>query len=111
MRVQQPCSSLGKYPEMLRKQTATEYACLQEFCKLKKPLEKRCASLTRRRSLVRTQHRPLKKYLQTTVFADTERGPGRASRPFCYNLDAGDCFANQDSSEKQEQSAAQQHNG
>jgi hypothetical protein len=59
--VQQPCSNLGKYPENSGKALALKYVYLQGFCKLWKPSAKRCASLTRRGSLVQIQHRPLRK--------------------------------------------------
>jgi hypothetical protein len=59
--VQQPCSNPSESPAMLGNARSEKYADLQGFCKLQKASAMCRFSLTRRRSLVRTQHRPLRK--------------------------------------------------
>jgi hypothetical protein len=67
VKVQQPCSNPSKSPELLRKASTQKYGCLQGFYKLQKPSENyRAFAFTRQRSLVRTQHRPLKKLQHAT---------------------------------------------
>src|SRR4028118_281685 len=61
--VQQLCSNPGKSPEMLGKATTYKYGYLQEFCKLQEAPANHRAAFTRQRSLVRNQHRPLRKYV------------------------------------------------
>jgi hypothetical protein len=57
--VQQPCSNPSKSPESSGKASHKKYACLQLFCKLRKGAANFLAAFARRRSVVRTQHRPL----------------------------------------------------
>ncbi len=59
--VQQPCSNPGESLEMLRKELTQEYGYLRAFCKLQKRLANHRTAFTRQRSLVRNQHRPLRK--------------------------------------------------
>ncbi len=70
------CSNPDEYPEGSRKPSPEKYGYLQRFCELQKPPEKRRASLTRRSSLVRTQHRPLLK--SGTCGKNVEDGRGSA---------------------------------
>jgi hypothetical protein len=77
MSVQQPCSNPSKYPEMPGNVSLQEYGNLQAFCKLQKRPANYHAAFTRQRSLVRTQHCPLKKYLQ--IYRKRE-APGIHSR-------------------------------
>ncbi len=75
--VQQPCSNPGKSPEMLRKELTQEYGYLREFCNLQKPTADYRAAFTRQRSLVRNQHRPPSKLLQTAKNEGVQfAGPG-----------------------------------
>jgi hypothetical protein len=65
--VQQPCINPSKSPEMLRKVPKQKYDDLQVFCKLQNSPANYRAAFTRQRSLVRTQHRPLLKYVVLQV--------------------------------------------
>jgi hypothetical protein len=70
--VQQPCSNPSKTPEMLRKAQGKESVHLQAFCKLQKSPANYHTAVTRQRSLVRSQHRPLRKsdvLQQDAIFA------------------------------------------
>ena len=71
--VQQPCSNPSKSPEMLGKASSQKYLYLQAFCNLQKPPANYHAAFTRQRSLVRTQHRPLRKCRVLQVIRQHER--------------------------------------
>jgi hypothetical protein len=76
LRVQQPCSNPDEYSENSGKVLHGQYAYLQGFCKLWKPPAKLCASLIRKRSLVRVQAGPLAKVRNLQAKRDPKNEAG-----------------------------------
>ena len=81
--VQQPCSNPSKSPAILGKVSTKKIGDLREFCKLRKPPANYRAAFTRQRSLVRNQHRPLRRtaYLSGEICGRDPPRPGELYEP------------------------------
>jgi hypothetical protein len=78
------CSNPSKSPDRSRNASSPTYFYLQVFCKLQQASVKRRTAFTRKRTLVRSQHRPLLKVSFCRQNANARREVGTHTRPFLH---------------------------